>query len=174
MVRSRFCEASRDLVQTVFSGEQRSHLHWESSNILNGNVHAWKRSSFKMMKWRNVHTVLWEAAQYYSYAAIMHGGMTGQRTSGRTDHSLRATQQHNTSGVLDLDDLKVLSNPNHFMVLCAWKTRVTWIGKNYSKESKLNCKRSTTWIVGSPYLEVFKNRLSKYDHKSLKGPFLGQ
>lgn len=40
MVKSRFCEASQDLVQTVFSREQRSLLHGESQNILNGNVHA--------------------------------------------------------------------------------------------------------------------------------------
>lgn len=52
---------------------------------------------------------------------------------------------------------------------CSWTTGVTAIGKNYSKDSELKCKQSTAWFVGSPSLKVFKNRLNKYDQKSLKG-----
>lgn len=31
--------------------------------------------------------------------------------------------------------------------------------KNYSNESKVKCKGSTAWFVGSLSLKVFKNRL---------------
>lgn len=63
---------------------------------------------------------------------------------------------------------------------CGCQGKVNWFSvftesksntnsKNYSKESKGKSQGSTAWFVGSLSLKVFKNRLSDYEQKSMKG-----
>lgn len=196
-----------------------------------------------MTKWRNIHTVPREAAQYLSYAEITREGMTVQETTegtsgsqaghkttahqgkrgkpgngrceweewkpqvkqaghmgcpspkrvasagtclktdwrersgrdnlqGKTGTTMGQSEEKNWGGTrqrISKVENTAAEEKGSFGSPCSWTTGVTAIGKNYSKDSKLKCKQSTAWFVGSPSLKVFKNRLSKYDQKSLKG-----